>query len=128
MQLIAEHATDAGFHEWRKDAKYHWNQLGLLEACAEDVLPSAHKAVGELADLLGLHHDIAMLGELLEPDPSRLGEIDKDFVLDASERRQKELEAQIAVLGRQVYAETPKALHARFQSYLEGWVAREAAE
>lgn len=127
MQLIAENPSDTGFHEWRKDAKYHWNQLALVGACAEDVLPSAHKAVGELAELLGLHHDLAVLGELIEKDASQLGEIDKDFVLDAAERRQRELEDQIGVLGRQVYAETPKALHARFQSYLEGWMAREAA-
>jgi hypothetical protein len=42
-------------------------------------------------------------------------------------RRQRELEAAIAALGRQVYAETPKALHARFSSYLHSWASEEAA-
>jgi hypothetical protein len=49
-------------------------------------------------------------------------------VLDAVARRQREIETEIGVLGRQVFAETPKGLHARFLSYLEGWAAQEAAE
>lgn len=128
MNLVAADPTDVGFHEWRKHAKYHWNQLALLEACAEDILPSAHKAVGDLAEELGLHHDLAMLRDKLDKDSKLFGEIDVDFVRDATARRQRELEAGIGVLGRQVFAETPKGLHARFTSYLEGWASQEAAE
>jgi CHAD domain-containing protein len=125
MRLVAGHPSDATFHEWRKLTKHHWNQLGLLEACAEDVLPSANKAAGELADLLGQHHDLAVLRDMLDRDAAQFGEIDVAFVRDAAARRQAELEQQIGALGRQVYAETPKALHARFLSYLEGWAAPE---
>jgi len=128
MHLVAARPSDAGFHEWRKHAKYHWNQLGLLEACAEDILPSAHKAVGDLADELGLHHDLAMLRDRIATDTSMLGDLDPDFVHDAVARRQRELEAGIGALGRQVFAETPKGLRARFLNYLEGWAAQEAAE
>lgn len=128
MHLATTTPSDFCFHEWRKHAKYHWNQIGLLEACAEDILPSAHKAVGDLADELGLHHDLAMLREKLTADPALFGEIDLGLVLDAVARRQRELETAIGVLGRQVFAETPKGLRARFQSYLEGWAAQEAAE
>jgi CHAD domain-containing protein len=126
LQHVAAHPSDEGFHEWRKHAKYHWNQLGLLEACAEDILPSAHQAVGDLAEVLGLHHDLAMLRDKLTDDAGLLGELDIGMVLDAVARRQRELEVQIGTLGRQVYAETPKGLHARFSSYLEGWAAQEA--
>jgi CHAD domain-containing protein len=125
MQHVAAHPSDDGFHEWRKHAKYHWNQLGLLEACAKDILPSAHQAVGVLAEVLGLHHDLAMLRDKLTVDSGPFGEIDIGMVLDAVARRQRELEAQIGTLGRQVFAETPKGFHARFASYLEGWAAEE---
>jgi CHAD domain-containing protein len=128
MHLVSVNPSDTAFHEWRKHAKYHWNQIGLLEACAEDILPSAHKAVGDLSDELGLHHDLAMLRERLNADDKLFGDIDTGFVLDAATRRQAGLEAAIGVLGRQVYAETPKGLHARFTRYLEGWAAQEAAE
>jgi CHAD domain-containing protein len=121
--------TDEALHEWRKYSKYHWNQLGLLEGCARDILPSAHKCAGDLADQLGLHHDLAVLQDLLNTAPADLGpDIDVDFATDAADRRQAEIEARIATLGRQVFAEKPKALKARFSAYLKGWMRREAAE
>lgn len=121
--------TDEAFHEWRKYAKYHWNQLGLLEECAEDVLPSMHKSAGDLAEALGLHHDLALLEAVLAATPSDLGpDLDPAFVADAIARRQTELEARIASLGQQVFAETSRALKSRFDAYLSGWSEREAAE
>jgi CHAD domain-containing protein len=128
MQEVTAEPSDPAFHEWRKDAKYHWNQLKLLEACAEDILPSALKAAGELADRLGLHHDLAVLRDRIDKDLGAFAEFDVAFVRDAAQRRQDELEQAIGALGRQVYAETPKAFHARFRSYLEGWKAQEGAE
>jgi CHAD domain-containing protein len=124
----AEHRrTDNAFHEWRKYAKYHWNQLGLLESCAEEILPSAHKCAGDLAEQLGLHHDLAVLQDLLKETPAELGpDIDVEFALDAADRRQDEIEQRIGTLGRQVFAEKPKALKARFSAYLRGWMTREA--
>lgn len=127
MELALARPSDAAFHEWRKHTKYHWNQIGLCEACAEDILPSAHKAAGDLADLLGLHHDIAMLRDRLTAAPGLFGDIDTGFALEVAAQRQRELEAAIARLGRQVYAETPKAFRARFLRYLEGWAAEEVA-
>lgn len=128
-RLAEKHRTDEAFHDWRKYAKYHWNQLGLLEDCAGDILPSAHKSAGDLAELLGLHHDLAVLDELLAITPDALGvEIDVGFARGAAARRQEEYEAKIAALGLQVFAETPRALRARFAAYLEGWMQREAAE
>ena len=124
----AEHRrTDEAFHEWRKYAKYHWNQLGLLESCAEEILPSAHKCAGDLAEQLGLHHDLSVLQDLLNTSPDELGpDIEVAFAVDAADRRQAEIEHRIATLGRQVFAEKPRALKARFAAYLEGWMTREA--
>jgi CHAD domain-containing protein len=127
MQHVSARPTDEGFHEWRKHAKYHWNQLGLIEPCAGDILPSVHKAAGDLSDELGLHHDLAMLRERIAADTALLGDLDPGFVHDAVARRQRELEIAIAELGRQVFAETPKAIHARFSAYLGSWSAGKVA-
>ena len=119
--------TDEAFHEWRKYSKYHWNQLGLLESCAAEILPSAHKCAGDLAEQLGLHHDLSVLQDLLNTSPDELGaDIEVAFAVDAADRRQAEIEQRIATLGRQVFAEKPRALKARFAAYLEGWMTREA--
>ena len=70
-----------------------------------------------------------MLDALRASAPGTLGvEIDGGFARVAAARRQQEYEAKIAALGLQVFAETPKALKARFSAYLEGSMAREAAE
>jgi len=128
-RLAEKHRTDEAFHEWRKYAKYHWNQLGLLEDCAGDILPSAHKSAGDLAELLGQHHDLAILDQLLATTPEALGAaVDVGFAREAAARRQREHETRIAALGAQVFAETPTALKARFVAYLDGWAQRQAAE
>jgi CHAD domain-containing protein len=128
-RFAERHRTDDAFHEWRKYAKYHWNQLGLLEDCAGDVLPSAHKSAGDLAEVLGIHHDLSVLEQVLATSPAQLGtDIDAGFLHEAIGRRRAELETRIAILGQQVFAERPKALKARFAAYLEGWAVREAAE
>lgn len=126
-QTALRHRTDEAFHDWRKYAKYHWNQLGLLEECAPDILPSAQHSAGELADRLGTHHDLALLEQVLGHAPETLHlQVETHMVRSLIEARQAELEDQIEVLGRQVFAETPKALEARFAAYLSGWAVKEA--
>lgn len=120
--------SDTGFHEWRKLAKYHWHHLNLLEDCAKAMLGSEANASGTLAELLGTHHDLAVLAEILTSHPDRLGtSLDVAFVLNAIKQRQSLLEAEITPLGAQVFAETPKALRKRFAAYLTAWRAYEAA-
>jgi CHAD domain-containing protein len=121
MRELGGQPSDTGFHEWRKHTKYHWNQMGLLQTCAEDVLPSAHHAAGALADDLGTHHDLALLCQHITLGTAQLGDIDSGFTLNLARQRQSEIEARIWALGRQVYAETPKAVHNRFLSYLQSW-------
>lgn len=122
------HPDDAAFHDWRKLAKYHWYQLSLLEACAGDVLKSEAEATGELTDLLGTHHDLAVLDIELAGGGTALGvEIDIGFARGAIRRRQAELEVEIRRLGDQVFAERPKALRDRVAAYLDSWAQREAA-
>ena len=122
------HPSDTGFHEWRKLAKYHWHHLNLLEDCADAVLGSEADASGTLAELLGSHHDLAVLGAIVTSDPHQLDvDLDVPFVLAAIKQRQSLLEAEITPLGAQVFAETPKALRKRFAAYLTAWRAYEAA-
>ena len=128
MRHTEDAPSDLVFHEWRKHAKYHWHHLGLLEQSAPDILESETRAAGALADLLGLHHDLAVLRGLIAEDAGKLGvAIDVSFVADAATRRQVDLEGQIGALGRQVFAETPNALRARFAAYLKTWKMHAAA-
>ena len=109
---------DEQFHEWRKEAKYHWNQLRLLERAAPDVIAPAARLTGELGDLLGLHHDLALLGAALaEGEFAEVAaEVENLPALEA--RRRQDIETRIAILGRQLYAERPGAVSRRFATYL----------
>jgi CHAD domain-containing protein len=107
------------FHEWRKRAKDLWYELrlfsdawpGPLEATAEE----AHK----LTELLGDHHDLALLREDLRE--RKLGEDETAALEAAISRRQKELAAVSLPLGRRLYAERPKAFSRRLRRYWEAW-------
>jgi CHAD domain-containing protein len=109
---------DTELHDWRKEAKYHWNQLRLLERAAPEAISPAARVADELGELLGLHHDLSNLatalaaGELPEADAARAQ------VEAALATQRREVEGRIARLGRQVFAETPKALRQRFEAYL----------
>lgn len=109
---------DEQFHDWRKEAKYFWNHLRLLERAAPDVIAPAARLTGELGDLLGLHHDLALLGVAL--DNGEFAEIAAESPqLPALQlRRRHEVESRISSLGRQLYAETPGAVSRRFATYL----------
>ena len=127
-RIAERRGTDEAFHDWRKFAKYHWNQLGLLEQCAPDVLPPARHAAGELAEMLGLHHDLAILEAMLASGADDLAAgLDQGLVAGAIARRRAELEDRIRNLGQQVFAERPKALKARFDAYLANWTEAEKA-
>ena len=67
----------------------------------------------ELADLLGDHHDLAVLAE--NSGPANLG--DRAAFETAIERRQGELLEAALEIGQRLYAEKPKAFERRIERY-----------
>src|ERR687888_223363 len=55
--------ADAAVHEWRKRSKDLWYHLRLLRDGRREVLAPAADRAHELSDLLGDHHDLAVLAE-----------------------------------------------------------------
>ncbi|WP_108396407.1 CHAD domain-containing protein [Devosia submarina] len=98
-------------HDWRKVAKYHGHHLNLLRSAAPEMIKGREEAVDALGDLLGDHHNLAVLDETLR----KLGI--GVSVFDAIEKQQRRMADAAFVLGRQLAAEQPKALHRRFESY-----------
>jgi CHAD domain-containing protein len=106
-------------HGWRKRVKDLWYALrifsgawpGPLEATAEE----AHK----LSELLGDHHDLAVLREDLHQ--RNLGRLETQVLAAAIERRQEELASEAAALGRRLYAERPADFSRHLRRYREAW-------
>jgi len=119
MEAAMKGNAEAGFHEWRKRAKDLWYELrlfgnawpGPLEATAEE----AHR----LTDVLGDHHDLAVLREDLRE--RNLGEEETVELEAAISHRQAELAVKASTLGHRLYAERPRDFSHRLRRYWEAW-------
>jgi hypothetical protein len=98
-------------HDWRKHTKYHWHHVSLLQAAAPDLLRPRKESLDRLGEMLGDHHNLAVLDALLA------GQDDITAVRQAIAARQDVLTADALTLGRQLAAEKPRALRERFEHY-----------
>jgi CHAD domain-containing protein len=105
-------------HRWRKRAKDLWYQLRILEAAWPELLGASVGQAHALADLLGDHHDLAVLAEDLAGRPEA---IEREPFQRAIGRRQDELLSTAAALGQRLYAEKPKAFERRLHRYWRVW-------
>lgn len=114
-------------HQWRKRAKYHWYHARLLREIRPAMMAPHEAAAGELADLLGDHHDLAVLEARLRDAPADFGpNTDLDAFLALLARRKRVLEDRAFELGRLLMAERRKALVKRWKGYWKAWQADEA--
>jgi CYTH domain-containing protein/CHAD domain-containing protein len=100
-------------HEWRKRAKDLWYQLRLLRELWPELLGETADQAHALADLLGDHHDLAVLAADLESRDT----IDPEAIQELICRRQDELLERAVGLGERLYAEKPKAWAKRLRRY-----------
>jgi CYTH domain-containing protein/CHAD domain-containing protein len=120
-KLMARVAADPDpelVHEWRKRAKDLWYQLRLIRRAWPVPLEANVDSAHELADLLGDHHDLTVLGADLAnreeaPSLSQVGSL--------IERRQAELIGAALDLGERLYAEKPKPFARRMRAYWAAW-------
>ena len=101
------------FHEWRKYVKYHGHHISLLKRTAPALLKARVEALVELGDVLGDHHNLAVLSETLKDRPTAAA------VHDVVAAQQDQLADNAFALGRQLAAEKPSAIRRRFQAYWE---------
>ncbi len=105
-------------HEWRKQTKDLWYQLRILRDAWRPVLVETADQAHRLTELLGGHHDLAVLAEDLS-DRELPG--DRAAIAAAIEARQRELLDSAFDLGACLFAEKPKAFSRRLESYWRTW-------
>jgi len=110
------------FHEWRKQAKYHWYHMRLLRPAWPGPMQARCEAASLLSDYLGDDHDLSILRETLVKHPADFGgEETIQAVLGLITQRQVELRARAKRLGARLYAETPKRFAKRLHGYWNAW-------
>lgn len=119
MRAAEKDPSETHFHQWRKRAKDLWYELRLLSGAWSETLGPVADEAHRLSDLLGDHHDLAVLRADLHE--RRLGEEETRLLEAAIEARQAELAREAFALGRRLYAERPKAFGRRLRRYWEAW-------
>lgn len=111
-------ASAESVHEWRKRVKDLTYQLRIVRRAWPSTLGEMAERTHELSDLLGEHHDLALLAADLQ---GRAGIEDRRGLAAAIERRQGELLVDALELGALLYAEKPKAFRTRLRAYWRAW-------
>jgi len=115
----ARGGSEDEIHEWRKRAKDLWYELRLLKEAWPAPLEATAKEAHGLSELLGDHHDLAVLREDLRE--RNLGEVETATLEAAIDHRQEELATEAFSLGRRLYAERPQDLERRLRRYWQAW-------
>jgi CHAD domain-containing protein len=118
MKRVLADPSAENVHEWRKRAKDLWYQLRILRDAWPELLGVTVDQAHQLTDLLGDHHDLAVLADDLQ---SRHDLSDRDAFEDAIAQRQEELVEAALETGRRLYAEKPKAFRQRIKRYWLTW-------
>lgn len=119
--------TVGSLHEWRKQAKYLWHQIQVLEPICSTLLGPLADRTHDLGDALGDDHDLAMLRQTLEEDRGQFGgSAVVSPLLKAIERRRGELQQKGLELGGQLYHDKPRVFVDRLTPYWRAWRAHKA--
>ena len=116
MRRAAAEPSAANVHEWRKRVKDLWYHLRILAAATPEELEDRVEIADRLSDVLGDHHDLAVLrDDLIVRD---LPTVRRAALVEAISARQRELAEAAFELAPRLYAEKPK----RFRKQMRrGW-------
>lgn len=107
-------------HELRKRGKDLWYQVRLLQDSWPTLLEATAEEIHDFTDLLGDHHDLAVLAEDLRGRDA-VGPAHRETLRALIESRQATLLAGARSAGDRLYAEKPKAFGRRLRAYWRAW-------
>lgn len=114
--------SDEGFHEWRKLVKYHSFHLILLKSCLADGVGGDIERIEHLAELLGRHHDLAMLRQTARTAPEKLGgHLDEHFIETNAGHLQDHLAARAFVLADEIFARPSATVRNSLETRWDAW-------
>ncbi len=122
FELARIERTTENLHEWRKQVKYLWYQVCVLNPMWPKPLDILADELSTLADHLSEDHDLALLTRNAIEQAEALGdpaEVEKLILL--IDQRRILLQTKAAAVGARIYAEKPKSFVNRMQGYWEAW-------
>lgn len=129
-RAFAAASADPGveqFHEWRKQAKYLWHQLQVIEPAWQPLLKQLGDEVHAVTHFLGDDHDLAVLRDKVVAHPDTFGGAGVVETLVALvDKRRDELEQEAIRLGRRLFSDKPSRLAKRIQGYWKAWQSEQS--
>ena len=122
MANALKDGSEEALHEWRKRVKYQRHHLEILRnSCKKEMEPLAREAHA-LSDVLGEHHDLSVLKQLMSGELSGiLGNKEREALLVLIARRHQKLQKKAAKLGQRLCAEKGKEFVSRLHGYWQAW-------
>jgi CYTH domain-containing protein/CHAD domain-containing protein len=120
FEALPARPTFEAVHDLRKRGKDLWYQLRLLRDAWPAVLEPTAEEIHEFTDLLGDHHDLAVLADDLE-GREEIGGAHKNVLRELIAAEQHALLIDALSLGERVYAEKPGAFGRRLRAYWRAW-------
>ncbi len=117
---LGDSADFEAVHDLRKRGKDLWYQLRLLRDAWQPVLEPTAEEVHDFTDLLGDHHDLAVLCIDLA-GREEVDTVHRETLRTLIEARQASLLAEARAAGERIYAEKPKAFDRRLRAYWRAW-------
>jgi CHAD domain-containing protein len=129
MKAALAASENEALHDWRKQVQRHWRHTLLLEEAWPKESKARTKLARKLSDDLGMHHDLAVLREMILANPSAFrSPSDIKTLCRCIEKKQAALTSEAALRGERLYAEKPKAFLKRLRAYWQSIEQRHAAE
>jgi CYTH domain-containing protein/CHAD domain-containing protein len=120
FEALPARPTFEAVHDLRKRGKDLWYQLRLLRDAWPAVLEPTAEEIHEFTDLLGDHHDLAVLADDLERR-EEIGGAHKNVLRELIVAEQHALLIDGLSLGERVYAEKPGPFGRRLRAYWRAW-------
>lgn len=121
MAAAQSDRTPAKLHEWRKQTKYLWHQLQLLEPLWPGMIGELADQAHKLSDYLGDDHDLSVLRDKVMELGETLAKSERRALVRLIDASRTELRDKAMVLGRRLYEESAADFEARFAQYWRDW-------
>lgn len=116
MKTAIASGDDEALHTWRKQTQLHWRHMRLLREAWPKGAKARAAIASRLSDVLGKHHDLAVLREMIRNNRDVFRAPNGGQMLcRCIEKRQASLARKAAKHGKHLYAEKPKAFLKRLQ-------------